>query len=485
MKKNVESLLQEIIASNPSLKKQEAKLKKIISEFLKHRPDSIIDEQFKQSLRVEIMKRCSSESIVQDGGWGSFFHLWWKPFVLGGVFVLGIAFVWPILEYEQGDELEEGVRQEDRKEEGFSPLHIVEKEEGAFGTLVAEEFEENKAVNPASADMNAVVGRGGGGGYGMETMIMPPMPPYGERINYEYLYEEELPKLPTRATVYKKTSEALSFPVSNLLQELDVFGLIDLQKLQAVQMGSIALNEDREKGYSLNIDFVGPSVGIYQNYQKWPDPYRCEKGICPQPEPLREKDMPSDATLIGLADDFLNEYKVPREYFGMPKVQKYWEEPTYRGSKPEFYPDYMTVLYPFVIDGTEVTDMYGNPQGVSVGINIRLNAVASAYFSPLVLESSHYGVKTAENILEEARSGGSQGFTYNNPDKTVTLRLGTPEYRLVYFSRNNEAGMRSDEFYMPALVFPVAFDGMEEQKEQMRYYPIMRQIVVPLVQPME
>lgn len=492
MKKQSQKLLQELLEAHPELRKHETHLQTFIEDFLSSRPDSQINEDFKQQLRSEILRRCQEmETSGGREGWGSFMDQFWKPFVLGGV-TIGFA-VWliPLVLTEPSSipvdspELTESSSQKMMaQDEAVSPV--------VDGSLAIEETED-QAFDLADIDLplgardmaeGAVMGRGGGGGGGAAYNIMPPHPgPYGERINYEYEFDGDLPQLKEKISVYKKKSRTQGARLELRPEMIPNFGLVDMSQFGELSINSITLAEDKEKGYMILMNYDYPNISIHTNYEKWRPYYEnCSGGSeenC-QPKPLTEKDMLSDSELIRIANAFLKKYNIDTSFLGDPEIEKYWEQPHYQGPRPEYYPDEMTVVYPYLIDGQKIVDQWGNIQGARVSVHQRMKEVTNLHMTPLQLQSSQYPVSNSEDILTFARQGGNQGFSYVNPDKTITRKLGKPELQLTHIQKFSKGNLAA-EYYVPALFFPIEKDT-DTDGEERQHLQQQTHIVVPLVQ---
>ncbi|MCF7917872.1 hypothetical protein K9L27_02620 [Candidatus Gracilibacteria bacterium] len=501
MKTQVTQLLSELLKSHPELAGREADLRKFIEEFLKSRPNANINDSFKKALRKEILARCGGvvHSNNAYGGWGNFFHFYGKPFA-AGILLAGAAFVvLPMImspssggENNKAPEHREMTNSKMMAREGTEEslasdaseevalATIEEKSANAFGTLEMPEMASSTRPQSGGGGM----GMGGGGGMG----IMPPYDPYGRRINHEYVYEGDMPQLTEEVFVYHKKKDVWRTPFDISQFNFPHLELLDVTTLKNLEIENLSLVEDREMGYSLSLNFRYPSLSLYQNYPSWEKYYqalnRCKNGYCPGPEPLKKSDMLPDNELIRIANAFLKTYGMKHEFWGTPKVKKYWEEAYYQGpTEPDFWPDELQVFYPYVVDGAPLMDNYGNELGTYISVNMRFKKVTSASMEPLFLESSKYVVNSKEDILKVAHQGGMQGISYASPDETVTLKLSDPRLQLTLLQKYGENNQVSDEYFVPALVFPIQYDD-EKNKDQVDiqpYYSRPQSVIVPLV----
>jgi len=489
METNVKKLLSELLKIHPEFKNQEKEVKRFIEEFIKSNPNARIDKTFKEKLHQKLLQY-SKQLNQKNYGWEYFFRVWRKPLTVGTVCViLGITIIpfWNndfvkninILNKTEETSSTESTSSESKKDY-LSLLNIVEnKKNEAFGDIPKLE-EQNSAEFRAEA---VPAGRGGGGGMMMDHKMIIPPDPWGERVNYKYSYDGKLPNIAETITVYKNNlkNKKLNIPFSLRSFPLGNIDLVDFEAFEKLNIGNLTLLEDRDMGYGISLDLRIPSISIHENHEKWQEYYDiCVDGICQEREPITEKDLPTDAQLLKIANNFFDKYGISRENLGNGKVQKYWEQNTYRGQKPTHFPEILSVQYPFIIQGKPIIDQWGNEQGVNVSINIRLKKVTNAHFAPISLESSSYPTNNTQYVRDSIAEGGLQGIEYANPDKTVEVKLKKPEIKLVDIIRYEEKTHNiKDEFYVPALVFPLA-DKTEEDERIPSYYS-QRPIIVPLI----
>ncbi len=500
MKATTKQLLSELLEAHPEFASQEKELQSFIEKFLSARPEMTIDEAFKQKLHEALQKYSQQLQSSQNiGGWGHFLQSWWKPLSVGAVCVIAGIIIIPQWNQPLPKDGEEKAfvqttssrtaeTSDETSGEDFALLNITETgEEDAFGDIPALENSSGEGmVMEAKMAEGVAYGRGGGGGGGMafdQGMIMPPNP-WGERINYEYSYEGDLPQLLDKVTVYRNSVKELKIPFNDTSLLTKEMNFVDIKAFQNLNLENVQFMEDRDMGYSISFNFRYPSLSIYENYEQWRDHYQncSSNGVCQPLEPFKEADLLSDKELIKIANDFLKKYGISRDNLGDPKVQKYWEEPLYQGGKPDIYPDGLAVQYPIIVDGQTVTDQYGNEQSVYININMRVKKVNNAYFTPLSLESSKYTALDEEEVRSMIEEGGLQGFRYSNPDKVMKVELENPQFKLVQISRFDQRKTMPDQFYVPALLFSVKQDT--ENKDEARimpYYYQQRFVVVPLV----
>ena len=143
-----------------------------------------------------------------------------------------------------------------------------------------------------------------------------------------------------------------------------------------------------------------------------------------------------------------------------------------------YFPDTVTVIYPLIVDGKEVYDEYGNPQGLNVNVDVK-NKKASGIWNLTSqnYQGSLYGTVTkSDDIMKMVENGGMYG-NYDPSAPTIQeVEVGTPtlSYLRVYDYNNG----LSDELLVPAYYFPI-LKGLENYD-----YMYRKAIVVPLVSEM-
>jgi len=339
-------------------------------------------------------------------------------------------------------------------------------EDNAFGKLVLDKSENNSQPE--------AIGIGGGGGAMMERMAI--MPQYFGRTNFDYEYVgDEIPIGSENVFVYKKQkmTVALDPAVASFLGK---FFAVDT--FQNLELGHINFVENKKLGYMISIDSNQNSVNYSQNWEKWPQGEICEQDRCFTPR-IKKEDLLSDDKLIVIAKEFLSEHKVPLENFGAPFVQKDEQPVHYEPLEEVYSPDTYTVVFPTLVDGKEVEASHGQKMGVRVSVSLRHKKVSFAEMPLSSFDRSAYPAATAEQVLGFAKSGGTSGARFNNPDKTISLKLGTPEKTItqIYVPIEGEKYKRA-ELFVESLVFPVLEMDMDDNDE-MRF-SIPKQIVVPL-----
>jgi len=263
--------------------------------------------------------------------------------------------------------------------------------------------------------------------------------------------------------------------------------LIGFDGFKDTKMQMITFMEDREFGYGVSINFQEGTIEIFENWYKWPQAgavfTKCAGDErCVENLNLKPSDLPSDESMIAMADDFLKEHNVNMSNYGKPEINKYWEQAlTVDPNATMYIPESVAVIYPLVIDGKPVVEMGGQKAGVSVNINIRHNKVSSVYGlrAENYLSSAYDAETDSAKILASAEKGGwNQMFYTDVTAKTVDVSLGTPyiAYMKIWHYVSDQTD--SEEILAPVYVFPIT-----ERPDQYSYY--QNYIVVPLVKGLE
>lgn len=470
MEKNIDHILSELIEMIPELKNNQDEWKEFIQEFVDARPDAKMDASFKIDLQNEILNKAKQmKSNPKSKKTSNNFIAKMALTLLGGGALATFVIV-PMMQTPTDPLVKDPIKTDIMPIVYANGLVNITKNQttNAFGELKVEKESEGNQ------------GRVSGGEEMAEMAIDAPMmsskmimPPQFGRVNYEYLYEgSDLPTIESTIDIYKKLKGTGNGP--NFNDQLEKLGinLVDLATFKNLSVETISLKDDVALGYIVSVNFGEGNVSIHQDYEKW------SKALCPgeeycRHEPLNKEDMLSDKELTKIANTFLKDHKIETAHIGKPTIDKYWEENEREGGRV-YYPDSVQLVYPFVINGKELTDQWGGKVGVRVSVNLRLKKVENANFSTLNLESSTYESSTVDAILNRAKEGGAQGVKYNNPEKVIKVKLDTPKIQLTQMYLPQENGKR-DEIFVPAFVFPVK----ESDKETKRYYN-QKQIIVPI-----
>ena len=201
-----------------------------------------------------------------------------------------------------------------------------------------------------------------------------------------------------------------------------------------------------------------------------------EVSDCYYREPLKLSDIPTDETLVAMADDFIKKFQIDLSSYGGGEINNQWRENYDKTeNKSEFYiPEAISVVYPLLINGKKVYNYGGEAEGVVVNIDIRQNKVSGAWnIMHQSYQASYYETEQdANKIISLAEYGGRGGYYHQESENTVEVSLGDPEMILtkIYNYQNGQ----SEELIVPALKFPII--SIEDSS-----YFWQNSVVVPIV----
>lgn len=433
MKPDLETLLNELYSVDPTLKQHEKILQKVLQDFVAARPNVKIDETFRTELKKAVWKRIDEVSEKAP-------RFKWS-YAVGGVVVASLLLV-PILYTTFPMKATQEMNIQSVEDKAFGELNglTAPGESGADGLADRSEGSALAIAEDESADEIAE-----------DVMAISSIAPW----NYRYVYTGDPIELTdTSVEVLKRThSESVASEFGNAISAIG-FDLMDLSAFGDLNAAYITLTPESGTSYGVNLDFNNNSISI--NY--W-DPDRWEREYVI----LTEADQLSDSKVISIADKFLNQYDIATNLYGDPEVV---EEETYGN----WIPEYVTVIYPLLLNGETVYEEYGGKSGLSVSVSIQYERVESVWgIMEQNYDSATYDAVTdVETILEVAEKGGVHGYLYEYDDvPEITIGTPTKGYTKMY----QYGAIAAQELYVPALIFPI----LEEVE-----YSYKQFIVVPL-----
>lgn len=487
---NITKILQDLYELDPDLKNYEPQIMKIIEKFLNEKPDVRIDDDFAAELKSRIMSEAKNMK-KEDANQTTFVWLPKIAYVLSGA-ALVVLLALPFVNFKSAN-----VQKRLSLDSSKSKLAVLDRvntvKPNAFGFLnqadlqAADGSTAGKGAGgeaPIAADQAA--GLGGGGNYAIsesEKMAVSSRMIAPSLANYEYVYTGEEFNLSGEAgKVYKKANN--SFSSGSLVDDLKNISssVLDLDKFSNMEVQTVNLLEDKEFGHSLFINNEIGSIDIGTNWQMWPRPQdECRDPDCFERYRLGINDVPADDKIINIAKNYLESLNIELDNYGEPSVRKYWEDQILRGEdKANIYiPDEVSVIFPLQIEEKPVYDESGNPSGLTVGVNIRYDKVTNVHaINNDTYDASEYDlVNDKDRIMKVLEQGGIHpNYRYEDADKTITVNLGNPEQTLLRYWRYDEKQGKSEEFYIPALYFPV-----ESISDETAYF-YKKAIVIPLVE---
>jgi hypothetical protein len=466
MEKNIKQILEDIYLIDPNLKSKEALLLGLIQELLSARPDSQINEEFVNNLKLKLITE-RSKLIELKSINKNMFNLFSKKFIFTGAAALSLVILATFLTLQ------------DRG--GQLAIKYAGKE--AFGAIVINSSSNNESAKNALADSNqassllaetgsviaptAPLGFGGGGG---SSMIAPY--PY-EITNYKYVYNGgDFEVGSDQSDVYRRTnSGSVSSQLASIIGKMNL-NMVDLNKFKDMKVNTMEIAEDREYGYSLYVDFRQNTLSISTNWEKWPTR-----------ESVGQASEMSDQEIIAIADNFLADYGINIKNYGQGEVQETQRYAIMKAESssapdivsPYYTRDYANVIYPMVINGEQVYDQSGQKYGINIGIDLAYKRVTSAYnINTSIFESSTYTLETDVNkIIKFVEAGGTYGnYLYPDATKTVNIEVGKPERGLLLTWQWDSTKPYSSELFVPALIFPITSQDSQNYRTS---------ITVPLI----
>ncbi len=470
--KNINNILKEVYLLDPSLKEHEDMLMRIISDILKAKPDTQFDKEWAQSLRKQILAQQPTSVSFFERVQHSMKQFQSIYTYGGAVAVVAIIAVLGVMATQQYSPTTTSLTQN---------TQVQSVSANAFGSLIAQDgkgvalessTEEMVMADTASDDADAkvaaptqnlavatqpAVGFGGGGG-GVSEMLIYPNP-----YTYTYTYTgDDVSLVDEQLTVYRRnTKNSGSGSLAQQVQSLNL-GFANLKTFSATDIQNISFVEDKDFGYSVNLNFTDGSMSISENYQRWSYPARdCRDQACFDRYRVSIGDIPDDATIIRMAQSFLDERGIATDTYGEPEVINDWRRGyELAANKADYYiPETLQVRYPFMVNGEIVYEQSGNTAGMMVNVNIQLNRVSGVWnLRAQVYDASAYtAVTDFDRVKKIAERGGIYGpiYAYREDGRSTqeTLNLGTPDQILMQ-TWNYQNGQQN-ELLVPALRFPV------------------------------
>ena len=504
MKKDkIQDILNELYSIDMELKQHEEELKIIIKKLMENKPEIKINQEFVDNLKKELIEIGVKNKKETKNLFGKVFF-YRLSFVGIGMAVMALILV-PY--YFSNNRLN---TVNDVSENMISMLNkgqavIEELGDNAFGDLLDSEtnseaqllsVNSSESVSAGAGKVGSLDGRVMGMG-GMETSsYMPPLTGGVRAINpiyYSYKYVGENFSLESDKTeVFRRKVGSRESANKIDLKSFSLAG-INYNKFKNLKINSLHLVDDSDFGYYINLDFNTETLHIYNNWESWPKA-DCTDQQCWDNWRLKITDVPSDSVAIGIADSFLSDFSINLDNYGEPVVLNDWRT-YYENSedKDNYYiPENILVVYPLIIEGKEVLDERGNPNGLSVDVNIRNNKVSGVRsISKASYQKANYeAVNDSSRIIEVAENGGFRNYWFYKDESAVEkeIKLGTPSLELISFWHHNKDLGKGEELFLEAYVFPVLNkDELEMYYRDYIIVPVAKEIMeeyeVPLIEP--
>ncbi|MDO8648758.1 MAG: hypothetical protein Q7R81_03155 [Candidatus Peregrinibacteria bacterium] len=472
MKHNVKDILRDLYEIDPTLREQENELVPLIELLLKNDPSREPDSRFVHELRARLAERAEELSSERESP-SPFFSLFSMnrfAYALSGAVVASLVLIPALTLYKRGP-----VPAETQTGSPLFSFSVTDAGDAAFGDLT------NTTTD------NPEFGRGGGGvaapeavpqatdaaALSMDSKMIAP-----DYMEYEYVYEGEIPALPEGTVdIYKREKRPLNVALSGIADRFHL-GAIDLSAFKNATVDMLNFVQDRSFGYVVSVMLNEGSVSISQNWQKWPHPEQeCTTDACFLRYRLKPEDVPADDVLIAIANDFVEEYGIDLTSYGAPEVDTSWKRDYDRAPTPidAYIPESQRVIYPLLIDGKPVYEKNGVKAGISVGVHAREKRVSDVWglMDQRYAKSAYAAADTPQAVKDFLAR--FEKLTYELPEggkkRTVKVTLGTPTIGFAKYYRFD--GGNSEELVVPSLLFPVT--GVPEGE-----YVYRQTIAVPL-----
>lgn len=492
MEKNIKNILSELYEIDESLKDKEEELIKIIKTMINLRPNIKIDENFKSQLRTQISEKITSEKLknYQTSQKPNLWQIFAYIFGTAGVaafwfFVLGENFVNNIpkdsTEVKTANILKEKTKMLTfentviESSEGFwnlGNIWINQQAKGMWGwweiTPTQTLKEQSRTFSQEMSD-DAV----------MDMMMIEPMPskmiapvdpdwvPEVYRYHFSWDFDIEIPE--SMAVYKKQTQNNLWKTFASYFSNFNFNG-VNISNFSDLWVSYITLNQDKNYGYSLNIDFENGNLNIYKNWAKWPQ--------IDYNENQKQIFLP-ETEVIQIAKNFIKEYNIDVSTYWEAKVDSNYANILAKYTSAKIMPDYVnnntSVVFPLIVDGKEISEEYGQISWVRVEVDLSEKKVVSLNGLSVnnYLKSNYETETNKENILKVANVWGRFGFYTPETDKVKYVDIGLKNPKLKYINSYQYNNFWQEQFLIPAIVFEV------EKDENENYYS--NTVIVPLL----
>ena len=192
---------------------------------------------------------------------------------------------------------------------------------------------------------------------------------------------------------------------------------------------------------------------------------------------LTEKDIPTNESIIGLADVFIRKYGIDRELYGVPMVSSEWKN-EYKKQQSEwidaYIPESYTVTYPIKIDNQYLYEESSGYRGIVFTIDIRNNRISNVTgIEKYNLIASKYQVLDETKIQAMIQSGGRTIWEAKGSGVVTKITLADPVLGYIRIYGEWKDGI-SNDFFVPAYIFKV------QNKPTDTYIPDI--VTIPLVE---
>ena len=489
---DIKSILSELYSVDPDLKSREKEIIAILHS-LAIKPQATYDAAFAAELRTHLLTELATPRVAEKQN-SIFTFFASKNIRYSAAGLLALVLIGTVaISITAKKKIGGGGASVALLPSGVTITHVGND---AFGSLsgATSVTTDNVAANGTAQGNTKPTGQSAAAKIGSSPIVAAPMnamaipirpitPPIYSNPTIMYAYTgAPLTQNQTQLDVLKKIATSLDATQANTALAQMEFGQVDLSTFTNLGVSNVTLSQNQSFGYQMYIDLAGGTISFNQNYDTWPQSTTT---------PLTASEIPSDDDVIAIANQFFADHHISLSSYGTPTVTKMqsYAVPLAAGtaSMPmiPYYSDSEQVLYPLIVNGMNVYNESGEAIGITVEVNLRYRRVASVSgIETQSYQASAYNAITdtstilgmAENsrsypiIYNQAISGDAVGASGDGSDVT-TLDLGTPSmaYREAYQTDTNGT---SNEFLVPAFVFPVTGSGTTADQE----------IVVPLIQ---
>lgn len=485
---SVTAIIKELLALDPSLNNDEAKLTALVQAMVAGKPAANMRPEFQVEL-LERLRTSMNQPAVAPTSY-SFFQnfLMQSKFLftgLGAIVGAAIVFVMPNL-YAPMAPMEPvpPVAIEADSALPTNTVTINNLSPAAFGVLQSATGDQ---ALPSQATISArpqpmsndpfmpptVVPEGAEPA--MAKMIMPPM---GEYTQTTYEYQGDL-TIPTGTVDVFKRSNAPTAPAADKSVTGFAQNLLNWSTLGSLRLQNINVEVAGNSKYSVYIDYPSATMSLSRIYTAAEHPQNnCMADDCWQRNQLTEADMLTSEEALATAQSFVNTMGIDTSAYGEPMITQNWQIMFARTTdKSSFYfPEQMNVTFPLLINNVPVYEEYGSPYGLSMSIDVRTNTVASVNNLAVYNfdRSAYAAVSDAQVVRDALARGGVHGWADPTAKKT-TVSTSEPLAVLMHTSTWDQSTQTSTELFVPALAFKVSSpsENMYDNREF---------VVVPLVQ---
>ncbi len=432
-KARILKIIEEIIELEHDINPYKLELIKFLEKFINSNPEITIDKNFKENLRKTLIIKCNQLKNVRKIKQESKSNNIWKYILsfLGGIALTSLVII-PILgnssifDYSKNKETLSNFSKIIPSFMGGNEFPS-KRNELSLKSLSPEKQinEDTELAEAATSKLES---------YAIDSSIETSL------TNYIYVYNgKDLNINKEKVTVYKKNHPKKTAEIfEEKIKDIKLSN-IDLNSFKNTNIQSMSLNENKDSGYFIYIDFENNIISIYKE---------CNETKCNNM--IKIEDIPSDKEIIDIAEKFLKSHGIDKKNLGYPTINKYWEN-----NSEKIIPSIISINYPWEIDGIEVYDIYGNKNGTYVDIDLKDKSVSNvmdlnlSYFS-----SEKYDTASKEDVLELAKNGGLNNIYNQTTGNNLEIKLEKPEEIFVQIQVQKNNG-QNEIFFVPAYKFPV------------------------------